>query len=129
MAPGDVELVPLQSLGDVADALTAKRIDAAATAEPSSPVETERRGCHAHPHRDSLPWQIAVLLYADRFARTVPARGVHEGLCQASRHYFDSVLRHARPEYDEIVAITAKYTGARPELIRRGFPYQDRDGG
>lgn len=26
------------------------------------------------------------------------------------------------------VALTAKYTGASPDLIRRGFPYQDRDG-
>ncbi len=26
------------------------------------------------------------------------------------------------------MAITAKYTGAAPELIRKGFPYQDRDG-
>ena len=27
-----------------------------------------------------------------------------------------------------MVAITAKYTGARPEVIRLGFPYQDRNG-
>jgi NitT/TauT family transport system substrate-binding protein len=51
------------------------------------------------------------------------------GYVKASRHYFDAVLaRRAGPDYDEVVAITAKYTGARPELIRRGFPYQDRDG-
>jgi NitT/TauT family transport system substrate-binding protein len=48
---------------------------------------------------------------------------------KSSRHYFDAVLnRKSGPEFDELVAITAKYTGARPELIRRGFPYQDRDG-
>ncbi len=34
MAPGDVELVPLQALPALNDALAAKRIDAAATAEP-----------------------------------------------------------------------------------------------
>jgi NitT/TauT family transport system substrate-binding protein len=30
--------------------------------------------------------------------------------------------------YDEVVAITAKYTGAKPEIIRLGFPFQDRNG-
>jgi len=38
------------------------------------------------------------------------------------------VLRkRSGPEFDEVVAITAKHTGARPDLIRRGFPYQDRE--
>jgi NitT/TauT family transport system substrate-binding protein len=30
--------------------------------------------------------------------------------------------------YDEVVRITAKYTEARPEVIRLGFPFQDRNG-
>ena len=30
--------------------------------------------------------------------------------------------------YDEVVRITAKYTEARPEIIRPGFPFQDRNG-
>jgi NitT/TauT family transport system substrate-binding protein len=37
-------------------------------------------------------------------------------------------MKRSGPEFDEVVAITAKHTGARPDLIRRGFPYQDRDG-
>jgi hypothetical protein len=32
------------------------------------------------------------------------------------------------PNYEEVVEITAKHTGARPEIIRVGFPYQDRNG-
>jgi NitT/TauT family transport system substrate-binding protein len=27
-----------------------------------------------------------------------------------------------------VFAITAKHTGASPDVIRKGFPYQDRDG-
>jgi len=30
--------------------------------------------------------------------------------------------------YDEVVRITAKYTEARPEIIRLGFPFHDRNG-
>jgi len=41
---------------------------------------------------------------------------------KASRHYFDAVLaKKGGAPYDEVVAITAKYTGAPPELIRKGF--------
>ena len=29
--------------------------------------------------------------------------------------------------YDEVVRIVAKYTGANPEVIRLGFPFQDRN--
>jgi NitT/TauT family transport system substrate-binding protein len=131
MAPGDVEIVPLQSLGAVADALQAKRLDAAATAEPFvSRLESSGAGVTIIRTGDSLPWQIAVVFYSDRFARD-RARAVAfmKGYIKASRHYFDAVVKKkSGPEYDDVVAITARYTGARPDLIRRGFPYQDRDG-
>ena len=57
-----------------------------------------------------------------------------KGYVKASRYYYDAVLvqKDGRmapgANYDEVVAITAKYTGARPEVIRLGFPYQDRNG-
>jgi len=136
MAPGEVELVPLQSLGAVADALTAKRLDAVATAEPFvSRLETSGVGVTLIRTGDSLPWQIAVMLYADRFARD-RARAVAfmKGYVKASRYDYDAVLRQKdgriQPgaNHDEVVAITAKHTGASPDVIRVGFPYQDRNG-
>lgn len=30
--------------------------------------------------------------------------------------------------YEDVLQITAKYTGARPENIKLGFPFQDRNG-
>ncbi len=131
MAPGDVEIVPLQSLGAVADALQAKRLDAAATAEPFvSRLESSGAGVTIIRTGDSLPWQIAVMLYSDKFAKDRPrAVAFMKGYVKASRHYFDAVLKKkSGPDFEDMVAITAKYTGARPDLIRRGFPYQDRDG-
>jgi NitT/TauT family transport system substrate-binding protein len=131
MAPGDVELVPLQSLGAVADALAARRVDAVATVEPFvSRLETAGTGVTIVRTGDTFPWQIATVFYSDRFARD-RARAVAfmKGYVKASRHYFDAVIaKKDGPAYEEVVAITARYTGARPELIRRGFPYQDRDG-
>lgn len=131
MRPGDVELVPLQSLSAVADALGARRIDAAATAEPFvSRLEASGAGVTILRTGDALPWQIAVIFYADRFAKDrARALAFMKGYIKSSRHYFDAVVKKkSGPDFDEVVALTAKYTGARPELVRRGFPYQDRDG-
>src|SRR5207247_1452290 len=72
----------------------------------------------------------AAVLYSNKFALD-RARAVAfmRGYVNSSRHYFDAVLRkRSGPEFDEVVAITAKHTGARPDLIRRGFPYPDRAG-
>jgi len=44
----------------------------------------------------------------------------------------DLVQQDGRPRpgvhYDEVVAITAQYTGAKPEIIKLGFAFQDRNG-
>jgi NitT/TauT family transport system substrate-binding protein len=131
LAAGDIELVPLQALPALNDALTAKRVDAVATAEPFvSRLESTGAGVSIIQTGDAFPWQIATVLFSDRFARDrAQAVAFMRGYVKASRHYFDAVLTGKRgPDYDEVVAITAKYTGATPDLIRKGFPYQDRDG-
>jgi len=57
-----------------------------------------------------------------------------KGYVRASRYYYDAALvqKDGRvapgANYEEVVEITAKHTGARPEIIRVGFPYQDRNG-
>lgn len=131
MAPGDVELVPLQALGALSDALAAKRLEAVVTAEPFvSRLEAVGVGVTIIRTGDTFPWQIATVMYSDKFAKN-RARAVAfmKGYVKSSRHYFDAVLKKkSGSDFEEVVAITAKYTGARPELIRRGFPYQDRDG-
>ena len=56
MAPGDVELVPLQALPALNDALAAKRVDAVATAEPFVSPPGGRRGRgDDHADRRHLP--------------------------------------------------------------------------
>jgi NitT/TauT family transport system substrate-binding protein len=131
MVPGDVELVPLQALAALNDALAAKRVDAVATAEPFvSRLESTGAGVTIVQTGDAFPWQIATVLYSDRFARNRKAAvAFMKGYVKASRAYFDAVLASkSGPAFEEVVAITARYTGASPDLIRKGFPYQDRDG-
>jgi NitT/TauT family transport system substrate-binding protein len=131
MAPGDVELVALQTLPALNDALAARRVDAVATAEPFvSRLEAAGAGVTIVLTGDTFPWQIATVMYADRFAKDrAAAVAFMRGYVKSSRHYFDAVLaRKSGPAFDEVVTLTAKYTGASPDLIRKGFPYQDRDG-
>ncbi len=131
MAPGDVELVLLQALPALNDALAAKRVDAVATAEPFvSRLESTGAGVTIVRTGDTFPWQIATVMYSDRFAKNRKAAvAFMKGYVKASRTYFDAVLaRRSGPAFEEVVAITARYTGASPDLIRKGFPYQDRDG-
>jgi NitT/TauT family transport system substrate-binding protein len=84
---------------------------------------------------DLYPWQIAAVFYGDKLARDrARALAFMKGYVKASRYYYDAALvqkdgRPAHgPHYDELVEITAKYTGARPEIIKLGFPFQDRNG-
>jgi NitT/TauT family transport system substrate-binding protein len=131
MAAGDVELVPLQALPALNDALAARRVDAVATAEPFvSRLESTGAGVTIVHTGDTFPWQIATVMYSDRFARNRKAAvAFMKGYVKASRAYFDAVLAsRSGPAFEEVVAITARYTGASSDLIRKGFPYQDRDG-
>jgi NitT/TauT family transport system substrate-binding protein len=130
MAAGDVEVVALQALPAMNDALTAGRVDAVATAEPFvSRLESTGAGVTIIRTGDSFPWQIATMMYSGKFARDrAHAVAFMKGYVKASRAYFDAVLKSkSGPAYDEVVAVTARYTGATPDLIRKGFPYQDRD--
>jgi NitT/TauT family transport system substrate-binding protein len=131
MAPGDVELVPLQGLPALSDALAARRVDAVATAEPCvSRLETAGAGVAILQTGDTFPWQIAAVMFSEKLAKNRKAAvAFMKGYVKASRAYFDAVLASKSGRaFEEVVAITARYTGAGPELVRKGFPYQDRDG-
>ena len=131
MAPGDVELVPLQGLPALSDALAARRVDAVATAEPFvSRLETAGAGVAILQTGDTFPWQIAAVMFSEKLAKNRKAAvAFMKGYVKASRAYFDAVLASKSGRaFEEVVAITARYTGAGPELVRKGFPYQDRDG-
>ena len=129
---GDVEVVPLRALGAMAEALAGKRVDAILIPQPLAGTTVEQgAGRLLFWVGDRLRYQVAALFYARGFAQERErAVAFMRGYVRASRHYHDAVLaRKDGPGWDEVVAITARYTGATPEIVRAGgFPYQDRDG-
>ena len=132
----DVKIVPLQAMGAALEALKGKQVEAIALAQPfPARAEAEGFGKVLAWGGDLFPWQTATIFYSHKFATDrTKAVNFMKGYVKASRYYFDNVLvqRDGRlapgPHYDEVLAITAKYTGASPAVVRVGFPYQDRNG-
>jgi NitT/TauT family transport system substrate-binding protein len=83
---------------------------------------------------DKLTFQVAAIFYSRAFAQDRErAVAFMKGYVRAARLFYDAVLARrdgkpaAGPAYEEIVALTARYTGAPADVVRVGFPYQDRD--
>jgi NitT/TauT family transport system substrate-binding protein len=132
----DVKIVPLQAMPATMEALKGKQVDAILVPQPfPGMAEAQGFGKILAWAGDLYPWQIAAIFYSKRFAaERAKAVAFMKGYIKASRYYYDATLvqKGGRPapgpNYGEVVAITAKYTGARPEIIKLGFPFQDRNG-
>ena len=136
LALGDVRIVPLQAMPATVEALKGKQVDAILVPQPF-PGATEAQGFGKIIAwaGDLYPWQIAAIFYSKAFAADrAKAVAFMKGYAKASRHYYDAALvqKDGRVApgagYEEVVDITARYTGAKPEIIKLGFPYQDRNG-
>ncbi len=136
LALADVRVVPLQTMPAAIEALKGKQVDAILLPQPFPGVaESQGFGKILFWAGDLYPWQIATVFYSKKFAAD-RGRAVDfmKGYVKASRFYYDAVLvqKDGKPapgaDYDEVVRIAAKYTEARPEVIRLGFPFQDRNG-
>ncbi|HEY7521498.1 MAG TPA: ABC transporter substrate-binding protein [Methylomirabilota bacterium] len=125
----DVTVVPLQAMPAALEALKGKQVDAVILPQPfPGRAEADGFGRVIAWGGDLFPWQIATVFYSRKFAAD-RARAVNfmKGYVKSSRHYHDAVLRDkAGAAYDEVVAVTARYTGAPVPIIKLGFPYQDR---
>jgi NitT/TauT family transport system substrate-binding protein len=131
MALKDVTIVPLQAMPATLEALKGKQVDALVLPQPfPGRAEADGFGRIIAWGGDLFPWQIATVFYSRRFAADRPrAVNFMKGYVRASRYYYDAVLAgKAGSAYDEVVAVTARYTGAPVPVIKLGFPYQDRSG-
>src|SRR5215467_6101550 len=131
----DVKIVPLQAMPATMEALKGRQVDAILVPQPfPGAAEAQGFGKILAWAGDLYPWQIATIVYSKAFAADrASAVAFMKGYVKASRYYYDAVLvqKDGRPapgpHLDDVVRITAKYTEAKPEVIRLGFPYQDRN--
>ena len=136
MTLADVKIVPLQAMGAALEALKGKQVEAILLPQPfPGTAEAQGFGKILAWCGDLFPWQVATVFYSGKFAGDRQrATNFMKGYVKAARYYHDAVLLkedgRIKPgtNYEEVVAITAKYTGGTPQVIRIGFPYQDRNG-
>ena len=125
----DVEPAPLRTLGAMAEALQARRVDAILIPQPFAGTAVESgSGRILFWVGDKLPYQVAAIFYSKAFAQDRErAVAFMKGYVKAARLFYDATFSK-KGGWEEVVQVTARYTGATPEVIRVGFPYQDRDG-
>jgi len=131
MSLRDVSIVPLQAMAAALEALRGRQIDAVILPQPfPGRAEADGFGRIMAWGGDLFPWQIATVFYSRKFAADrVRAVNFMKGYVKSSRHYYDAVLSGGQgAAYDEVVAITARYTAAPETVIKLGLPYQDRSG-
>ncbi len=132
---GDVRVVPLQTMPAAIESLRGKQVDGIMLPQPfPGTAEAQGFGKILFWTGDLHPWQTVAVFYSTAFAADRKrAVAFMKGYVKSARYYYDAVLlqKDGRPapgsNYDEVVRTTAKYTEARPEVIRLGFPYQDRN--
>ncbi|MEH7392226.1 ABC transporter substrate-binding protein [Bacillus sp. JJ1474] len=132
----DVQLVPLNSIKGLMEALNSKQVDAVILNEPNiSTVVQEGYGKVISQIGEEIDYQTSGIFFSPAFADNKDAaKRFFKAYIKASRYYYDAVLVKKDGEtvlgenYDEVINIIAKYTDQDPELIKKGLPYMDRDG-
>lgn len=132
----DVELVPLGKLSALMAALQGKQVDAVILNEPNiTKVVKDGYGKVVTQVGDVIDYQTSGIFFSPDFMKDqdVAVRFL-EAYIKASRYYYDAALKlkDGKPEpganYEEVVGIIAKHTGAPVEDVKLGLPYMDRDG-
>ena len=132
----DVEIVPLGKLSALMAALQGKQVDAVILNEPNiTKMEKAGHGRVVVQVGDAIEYQTSAIFFSPDFVKNQDA-GVRflTAYIKATRYYFDATLKlkdgkqAPGANYDEVVGIIAKYTGAPAADIKLGLPYMDRDG-
>lgn len=132
----DAELVPLGKLSSVMAALQGKQIDAAILNEPNiTKVLKAGYGKLVVQVGDVIDYQTSGIFFSPEFMKNEDtAVRFLTAYIKACRYYHDAVLilKDGKPapgaNYEEVVGIIAKYTGAPVADVKLGLPYMDRDG-
>lgn len=127
----DVELVPLTKISAVMASLQSKQVDAVILNEPNiGKAVSEGYGKVIAQVGDEMEYQTSGIFFSPNFMKDQDtAVRFMKAYIKSSRYYYDAVLaKPAGSNFDEVVQIIAKYTGAPAADVKGGLPYMDRDG-
>jgi NitT/TauT family transport system substrate-binding protein len=132
----DVELVPLTKIGALMASLQSGQVDAVILNEPNiSKVVSEGYGKIVVQVGDVIDYQTSGIFYSPNLVKDKET-GIRfmKAYIKSTRYYYDAVLGLKDGKlvpganYDEVIGIIAKYTGAPIADVKLGLPYIDRDG-
>lgn len=132
----DIELIPLNNIKGLMEALKSKQVDAVLLNEPNiSTVVEEGYGKVVAQIGDEMDYQTSGIFFSPALAENKDAaQRFLRAYIKSSRYYYDAVLNKENGEvvpgenYEEVVNIIAQYTDQEPNMIKKGMPYMDRDG-
>lgn len=132
----DIELIPLNSIKGLMEALKSKQVDAVLLNEPNiSTVVEEGYGKVIAQVGDEMEYQTSGIFFSPKFAENKDAaQRFLKAYAKSTQYYYDAVLNKVDGKivpgenYDEVVNIIAKYTDQEADMIKKGMPYMDRDG-
>jgi NitT/TauT family transport system substrate-binding protein len=133
-----VQLVPLQSLGNMSAALQGKQVDAViATANLAAKLEAEGSGKVIGWVGDVTPWQLGVVFTSTKAVKERPdtVRRFLAAYRKGAEDYHEAFLNKG-PDgrliqgkaYDEMLGILAAYTQQPREQVAQALPFIDPKG-
>ena len=126
----DVELVPLRTTSIMIDAVREGTVDAAIFSPPWGADAEEEGWGRVLFWAGEIPYQVTGVFVSDRFRqnRDLAVRFLR-AYVRGIRYYYDAVLTDPPgPNYEDVLAIVAKYTEQTPDVIAKSLSYIDRDG-
>ena len=132
----DVTLTPLNTMTGLMESLKGGQVDAIIVNEPNiTKVLKAGYGKLINQVGDVINYQTSAIFFSPDFLKDKDTSlNFLKGYIEAERYYYDAVLVQKDGKsvqganFDEVVGIIAKYTGAPVNDIKVGLPYIDRDG-
>ncbi|MHA2890481.1 ABC transporter substrate-binding protein [Bacillus cereus] len=126
----DIELVPLNSVNGMVEALKGRQIDATLLTEPqASNALNQGYGKLLASVGDEIEYQTSGIFLSEKFKKDKDSTiRFLKAYVKSTRYYHDAITKKQGDQYDEIISIISKYTKQSKETIQKGLPYIDRDG-
>ncbi|HWE74962.1 MAG TPA: ABC transporter substrate-binding protein [Stellaceae bacterium] len=130
-----IRLMPLQTNPNAVAAVVGNSADAVVTIAPWVAPAINKGDAKLLAYiGDESPWQLAVAFTGTKTANDQPEKVKHfvAALRRATRDYHDAFTgsdgkRADQASAPELLAILAKYTGQKPEVIDQGLGYMDAE--
>ncbi|PYE88350.1 ABC transporter substrate-binding protein [Bacillus sp. 196mf] len=123
----DIELVPLNSVNGMIEAIKNEAIDATLLTEPHvSNAINQGYGKLLVSVGDEMDYQTSAIFLSEKFKekKDIALRFL-KAYVKSTRYYNEAITQKESQKYKEVISIIAKYTKQPEESIKKGLPFID----